>query len=156
MEPDLHALRQELNAIEEHYETKFQITQFETAIASERAIVQDMEDKIWGIRRLLGLPDQDEESSSSSSSSSSTSSIDDDGVDESVEKLKVRGPKRPVNKDRPYLCPKCGLDFNAYKYLARHQNQTGHGGSPYSCPKCGEGFRSERDLQRHQTKEEHL
>lgn len=148
--PDLHALRAELNAIEDHYETKFKITQLEAAIAAERAIVQDMEGKVEAIRRLLGLPEQDDEEPSSSSSFSSTHSIDD------LEQLKVRGPKRPVNPNRPFLCPKCGQDFTSFQYLARHQNQTGHGGSPYSCPKCGEGFRREVDMKRHQIKEEHL
>jgi len=151
--PDLHALREELNAIEDHYETKFQITQLEVAVGAERALVQDMEGKVEAIRRLLGLPEQDDEEPSSSFSS--THSIDED-PDASVEKLKVRGPKRPVNPDRPFLCPKCGQDFSEFKYLTRHRNKTGHGGSSYSCPKCGEGFRREVDMKRHQTKEEHL
>jgi hypothetical protein len=150
MELDIDNLRRELDAIEEQYKIRSKVAQLEAAVAAERALVQDLEAQLAGVRAALRLPPAgEEEEEEEESSSSSSSSTDED-------RLTVRGPKKQKkNLERPFVCGQCDSDFSARQYLVRHQNLTGHGGSPYSCPGCGEGFTTGILLARHRTKEEH-
>jgi uncharacterized C2H2 Zn-finger protein len=132
MERELLTLRHELDALDEQCAAQTKVAELEAAIAAERDLVQDLEDKVAGIKRLLGLP------------------LDDgDGDDDpsSTNEDEVRGPT--------HKCPECAKTFSAQQYLVRHRNLTGHGGSPYVCPRCHEGFTTQLHLARHQTKEEH-
>jgi predicted RNA-binding Zn-ribbon protein involved in translation (DUF1610 family) len=136
MERDILTLRQELDAIEEQYRVQSKVAELEATLATERAAVQALVDKLAGIKRLLGLPPDD------GKEDSDPSSTNEDEVH-----LVVRGPK--------HQCADCAKTFSARQYLVRHQNLTGHGGSPYTCPQCHEGFTTQGHLARHLTKEEH-
>jgi predicted RNA-binding Zn-ribbon protein involved in translation (DUF1610 family) len=149
MERDILRLRQELDAIEEQYMVQSKVASLEASLARERTNVQDLEDKLAGIRRLLGLPPDDDAPDADEKSASSTSSVNGE--------LDEDGPKKRSSPtpQRPFVCPQCGDDYSARQYLVRHQNLTGHGGSPYTCPQCHEGFTTQGHLARHLTKEEH-